>query len=308
MGMAQASTTWTGERVRALPDDGLRDQLVDGEPPVTPSPGWAHQTAVATLFRRLDGHVGSNALGWVRFAPADLSLGEDEVLQPDLFVIPAALNPRSWQEVRALLLVIEVLSPGTARYDRLVKRRRYQRAPVPEYWIVDLDARLVERWKPLPHPAWIPPRRSSGRPSLGSNRSRLSFRDSLRRCGERGRDKREQNPLSPAPSLRSGRLRAYWEGETAAGSRSVLSVLSDLFASSPRPPVRRPFVRRCPPVSLLQQRSEQRLQINDQRFIDLGDLPLDPVGEDLRPLVVGTPPFDHSGVEIQDPVLGTPAP
>jgi len=124
MGMAQASTTWTGERVRALPDDGLRYELVDGELLVTPSPGW------------------------VRFAPADLSLGEDEVLQPDLFVIPAALNPRSWQEVRALLLVIEVLSPGTARYDRLIKRRRYQRAPVPEYWIVDLDARLVERWKP----------------------------------------------------------------------------------------------------------------------------------------------------------------
>ena len=148
MGMAQASTTWTGERVRALPDDGLRYELVDGELLVTPSPGWTHQTAVAALFRRLDGYVGSNALGWVRFAPADISLGEDEVLQPDLFVIPAALNPRSWQEVRALLLVIEVLSPGTARYDRLIKRRRYQRASVPEYWIVDLDARLVERWKP----------------------------------------------------------------------------------------------------------------------------------------------------------------
>jgi len=148
MGMAQASTTWTGERVRALPDEGLRYELVDGELLVTPSPGWTHQTAVAALFRRLDGYVGSSALGWVRFAPADISLGEDEVLQPDLFVIPAALNPRSWQEVRALLLVIEVLSPGTARYDRLIKRRRYQRAPVPEYWIVDLDARLVERWKP----------------------------------------------------------------------------------------------------------------------------------------------------------------
>lgn len=148
MGMAQASTTWTGERVRALPDDGLRYELVDSELLVTPAPGWTHQTAVAALFRRLDGYVGSNPLGWVRFAPADISLGEDEVLQPDLFVIPAALNPRSWQEVRALLLVIEVLSPGTARYDRLVKRRRYQRAPVPEYWIVDLDARLVERWKP----------------------------------------------------------------------------------------------------------------------------------------------------------------
>ena len=47
-----------------------------------------------------------------------------------------------------LLLVIEVTSPSTARQDRQLKRRRYQRAGVPEYWIVDLDARIVERWRP----------------------------------------------------------------------------------------------------------------------------------------------------------------
>lgn len=41
-----------------------------------------------------------------------------------------------------------MLSPATARYDRQLKRRRYQHARVPEYWIVDLDARLIERWRP----------------------------------------------------------------------------------------------------------------------------------------------------------------
>jgi Uma2 family endonuclease len=46
------------------------------------------------------------------------------------------------------LLVVEVASPSTARYDRGLKRRFYQRAGVPEYWIVDLDARIVERWRP----------------------------------------------------------------------------------------------------------------------------------------------------------------
>ena len=46
------------------------------------------------------------------------------------------------------LLAVEVLSPSTARADRTVKRRLYQRAGVPEYWIVDLEARLVERWRP----------------------------------------------------------------------------------------------------------------------------------------------------------------
>jgi Uma2 family endonuclease len=43
---------------------------------------------------------------------------------------------------------VEVASPSTARYDRGLKRRFYQRAGVPEYWIVDLDARIVERWRP----------------------------------------------------------------------------------------------------------------------------------------------------------------
>ena len=43
---------------------------------------------------------------------------------------------------------MEVVSPSTARADRTVKRLLFQRAGVPEYWIVDLDARLVERWRP----------------------------------------------------------------------------------------------------------------------------------------------------------------
>jgi Uma2 family endonuclease len=43
---------------------------------------------------------------------------------------------------------VEVLSPSTARADRQVKRRLYQRQQVEEYWIIDLDARVVERWRP----------------------------------------------------------------------------------------------------------------------------------------------------------------
>jgi Uma2 family endonuclease len=50
--------------------------------------------------------------------------------------------------ITTLLLAIEVLSPSTAPADRFVKRRRYQRHGISEYWIVDLDSRLVERWRP----------------------------------------------------------------------------------------------------------------------------------------------------------------
>ena len=56
--------------------------------------------------------------------------------------------PRNWLEYGIPLLVIEILSPSSARADRIVKRRRYQRTGVSEYWAVDLDARVVERWWP----------------------------------------------------------------------------------------------------------------------------------------------------------------
>jgi Uma2 family endonuclease len=55
---------------------------------------------------------------------------------------------RSWKDIGHLLLVVEVLAPATARYDRGIKRRHYQAAGVPEYWVVDPDAQLIERWRP----------------------------------------------------------------------------------------------------------------------------------------------------------------
>src|SRR5687767_13920669 len=47
--------------------------------------------------------------------------------------------------VREALLAIEVVSPSSGRHDRVRKRPMYQRH-VAEYWIVDLDAKFVERW------------------------------------------------------------------------------------------------------------------------------------------------------------------
>jgi len=149
MGMPHASLPWTADRVRALPDDGKRYELIDGELLVTPSPSPAHQRALSALLERLLPYLRSTATGQALTSPADLAFGEDEVLQPDLFVVPQAPGRiLRWSDVTSLLLVVEILSPRTARYDRLTKRRRYQRGGVPEYWIVDLDARVVERWRP----------------------------------------------------------------------------------------------------------------------------------------------------------------
>ncbi len=56
--------------------------------------------------------------------------------------------PRGWTDISALLLAVEVLSPSTARRDRWQKRHMYQAFGASEYWMVDTNARLVERWRP----------------------------------------------------------------------------------------------------------------------------------------------------------------
>ena len=148
--MTQALNRWTAERVRALPDDGNRYELVDGELLTSPPPSASHQETIMGLLMRLEPWLRQTTIGRCLFSPADLSLGEDEVLQPDLFVYRTATGARvrDWSDIVELRLVVEVLSPSTARYDRQLKRRRYQRAHIAEYWIVDPDARLIERWRP----------------------------------------------------------------------------------------------------------------------------------------------------------------
>jgi Uma2 family endonuclease len=146
MGMPDLAP-WTRAQLLSLPEDGKRYELIDGELVVTPSPAMRHQAVVSALFERLVGHVAAAGLGRVLSAPADLFGQYGQLAQPDLFVVPTRAVGE-WEAVPTPSLVIEVLSPSTARYDRVLKRRFYQRMGVPEYWIVDVDARMVERWRP----------------------------------------------------------------------------------------------------------------------------------------------------------------
>ena len=149
MGMPQTADRWTAEQVRALPDDRFRHEVVDGELLMTPAPSWRHQEAIATLYRHLGDWLRSHPIGHAVFAPADIELDPHTLVEPDLFVVPYSGGPKpgSWEEVGSLLLVVEVLSPSSARADRIVKLERYRRADVPEYWIIDLDGRVIERWR-----------------------------------------------------------------------------------------------------------------------------------------------------------------
>ncbi len=148
MGMPHATERWTAEMVRALPDDGNRYEVVDGELLVTPAPRLPHQEAVTQLILIIRPYVDRHGIGCALMSPADIEFDPHTLVQPDFFVAPlvSGRRPREWLEIKQLLLAVEVLSPSTAPADRTVKRRRYQRAGVLEYWLIDLDARLIERW------------------------------------------------------------------------------------------------------------------------------------------------------------------
>ena len=141
---------WTADDVRALPDEpGKRFECVDGELLVSPGPRLPHQSMVGALWRALEDYVRAQGVGAAFMAPGDLELDAFTLVQPDVYVLPLVdgRRPRTVAEIGFPLLFVEVLSPSTARFDRVVKRGRYQRYGV-EYWIVDLDARVLERWTP----------------------------------------------------------------------------------------------------------------------------------------------------------------
>jgi len=80
----------------------------------------------------------------VFFAPLDVILAEEDVVQPDLVVVRDLAQLSSRGIEGAPFLVVEVVSPGRAHYDRTAKAQRYAARGVPHYWIVDPETRRLE--------------------------------------------------------------------------------------------------------------------------------------------------------------------
>ncbi len=98
----------------------------------------------------LGNYLDGEPVGVALMSPTDLELEPGTITQPDVFVIPAggAVSDDAfrWRDVTSLLLAVEVISPGSIRTDRVTKREYYMNVGVPDYLIVDVDARIIERW------------------------------------------------------------------------------------------------------------------------------------------------------------------
>ncbi len=118
-----------------MPDDGHRYELLDGTLIVSPAPSPLHQRAVLNLAVLLrEATTGSDLETLV--APLDVVLADDTVVEPDVLVARRAdLTDRNLPA--APVLAVEVISPSTVRFDRLLKYSRYATAGIAHYWIVD---------------------------------------------------------------------------------------------------------------------------------------------------------------------------
>ena len=167
MGMpVTAQKEWTAEMWEELPEDGNRYEIIDGELVVTPAPRDPHQAVLGELHFLFATFLHEHRVARVLFSPADIRIDSRNLVQPDLFVIERHM--RDWRAITSLLLAVEVLSPTTAQLDRVRKRPLYQRFNVPEYWIVDADARLIERWRPSDERPEILEKSIEWQPSTGS--------------------------------------------------------------------------------------------------------------------------------------------
>jgi Uma2 family endonuclease len=156
-------TTLTYRDYEALPDDGRRYEIHDGELSVTPAPTPHHQMISGALFLALSQWLQAHSGGRLIYSPLDVILADTTIVQPDIvYLAPDRLERISHRGIEgAPTLAVEVLSPSTWRVDRITKRDLYARYGVPCLWLVDPDARAIETFT-LEHDHYVHARTVSG--------------------------------------------------------------------------------------------------------------------------------------------------
>lgn len=130
-----------------MPETNRLEEVIDGEYILLPLPYISHQIAIGNVLTFL---MRSAPSGETVLSPSAILFETYNVLEPDIFWIRAdgdckPIKDRYWQG--APDLIIEVLSPSTAKRDRGVKFEVYERHGVREYWLIDLEAQFIEVYR-----------------------------------------------------------------------------------------------------------------------------------------------------------------
>ncbi|MFO1065925.1 MAG: Uma2 family endonuclease [Pirellulales bacterium] len=131
-------TKWDYAAYAAIPWDGKRHEILDGDHFVNPAPNLYHQEVSRHIQFQLYTQIELTGLGKVIDAPVDLQLSDHDIVQPDLVIVTTdrkhILTPTKIKGIPNL--VVEIVSPSNPDHDLKTKRKRYEAAGIEEYWIV----------------------------------------------------------------------------------------------------------------------------------------------------------------------------
>jgi Uma2 family endonuclease len=148
MSSSAAAAPYTWDDFIALEEDDLRE-LIDGELVEVEVPTARHEDIVVMLGHFLTGWAEAGHGGLARGSGYKVRVSERRGVMPDLQFYGARNDAARDQDLGLVRgtpnLLVEIISPSSRRYDRVTKLRWYAQLGVPEYWLVDPDARTLER-------------------------------------------------------------------------------------------------------------------------------------------------------------------
>jgi Uma2 family endonuclease len=137
----------TYEDYLTFPDD-FRCEIINGQVyDTTPSPTPRHQRVSGKIYRLIGNRLEEQSHTCQVFdAPLDVVIAEDQVVQPDVFIVCDRQKIERTHISGAPDVVFEITSHSTSLRDRREKMELYQRAGVAEYFLVDPDAGFIEKY------------------------------------------------------------------------------------------------------------------------------------------------------------------
>jgi len=129
------------------PPGGGHYELIAGVLYMVPPPGGAHHLVASRLIIHFAAYVSAHPERATLFVPrAPIWTPADTYLEPDLFLVATdRLKTMDAGELSTADLVVEILLPSSAMYDRTAKADSYAALGVRELWLIDIERRAIEQ-------------------------------------------------------------------------------------------------------------------------------------------------------------------
>jgi Uma2 family endonuclease len=127
---------WTRQDLLALPDDGRRYEIEEGNLVVSPAPGIGHQIVAGTLYRLLHSAAPAHLRA---IEGVGIWFSEVDYLIPDVLVMSKAIGEADSPSPDVVQLVIEIVSPSSKFRDKIKKPITYAQGHIPHFWRVEAE-------------------------------------------------------------------------------------------------------------------------------------------------------------------------